>query len=115
MGELDLDGLVKATTDHEAKIVRFAGHEFTMPALYPLGAVFAFRRRDYEEWTRAMFGDQFDAFMALNPSDDHLAALIGSIEDLYGVSEGESGASAARSKSNGRRSRPTSNVSTAST
>ena len=59
-----------------------------------------------------MTSDQTDDILAAGLDEDVMSLIM---SDVYGITLGESTASAASSKSTGKRSRPTSDASTSST
>lgn len=110
--EINLD--VLEAQDREAAgtppTVKFKGKVFTLPVVMPWSMVEAYGEliadEDGEEDTKparsittmikfvkAMLGDQYDDFAALQPSSANINALIEGVFKLYGTSSGESQAS----------------------
>lgn len=115
---VDLDALAaqRAEGRGEAPTVAFKGETFELPVEMPVAVVEAWvNDSDAFVFGAAIFGAEWDRFRALNPSRDDIWALGARMNELWGVSEGESRASGGSSGSDATSSRPTSNGSTAST
>lgn len=118
MGHLDLDAAraARAESRGEDRTFTFGGEEFTLPPEMPFEAAEALLGQDLRKTMTALVNGQADAFFALSPSVDDLAALVEWIAAEYtGRTPGESPASRSSSPKGSRSSRPRSKPSTAST
>lgn len=115
--DIDLDALraqrIEAMGGH--RTIRFGGRVFKIAAEFPWSWREVYEKNDSVLVARVVLGDQFDDFVALDPSDEDLRAFGREILTIYGLGPGESPASTDSSQSNGDRSRRTSNGSTART
>lgn len=130
MATVDLDAARAARREakNEAPKVTFGGREFVMPIEMPFGVVVCLGRMAEAETAKdngsisaiiveilkLLLGDEYDAFMALGPSEKDITALVNGIVTEYGFADsGERRASPSSSKRTGKVSRPTSKRSTA--
>lgn len=108
----------------------FNGVEFELPLELPITCVHwmtklgvASEKKDGEGITKALVGtvealfsaETCERFMAFNPSLEDLLAVVEGLPEEYGLTAGESTASAEPSKTTTSRSRPASKPSTKST
>lgn len=70
--------------------VTFSGEEFTLPAEMPFEFVDRMAAGDLGGGAKALFGDQYDRFIALGPSMTDFTDLAERVSDLYGASLGDS-------------------------
>lgn len=102
----------------EAKRFVLRGEDFTLPARLPFFATRdAFAQEDSTTaFMRLVLGEQWEAFLALEPDTAEMEVLSKWVVEAYGFgSPGESAASPDSSSNGGRRSRRTSPATTAST
>jgi hypothetical protein len=120
MPTLDLDAAraARQAADPKAKppTIRFGGKTFTLPRTYPLAAAFAFDDNDSRAYLEALLGEaEAREFVKLGADINDVFEIMKGVSTLYAVDPGEASASSPSSARNGRRSRPISNGSTAST
>jgi hypothetical protein len=116
--ELDLDALrlQRAEARKSPRSFRFGKRSWSLPDELPLELGLQMANGDTMGTLKGLLGDQWDEFYALGPTLDDALALGTGLQKVYGFADpGESQASPVSSSSNGTRSRPTSNGSTAST
>lgn len=110
----DLDALEAEASD-EPFPFRVGGQTFTLPAASGMDwrAGAAIDSGQYERGLRLLLGEDYDAFCQLAVSTGQLSALINRYQQHLGLAPGEPQASSGTSKRTARRSRRTSNASTA--
>lgn len=101
----------RETKKTEPKVV-FHDKTFTLPIEMPFAVVEHLGKLNPEdpgassgvilEFVKELFGDQFDDFRRLQPSANDIEALMDALNDVYGLSVGESGASGDSSKKSTR-------------
>ncbi len=117
MASFDLDAAraARAEARGEPPTVTFGGEEYVMPAELELEAAEHLMFGRPTQFVKALLGEDWERFNANKPTLNDLKDLSDGLAVLYGFAEpGESPASPSSSTSNGNRSRPTSNGSTAS-
>jgi hypothetical protein len=116
---VDLDELAaaaRAEAKGEHPTITFKDETFVLPVEMPLEVVEAWMDdADAVTFAKALFGDDYERFKSLHPSQQDVFRLAGQLKALFGVSQGESKASGVSSGSTGESSRPTSNARTRST
>lgn len=116
---VDLDELrvaAEAEAKEEHPTIGFKGETFILPIEMPIAVVEAWMDdADAVTFGKALLGDDWERFKALGPSQRDVFRLAGQLKTLFGVSQGESGASGNSSETTGDRSRPTSSEPTEST
>lgn len=114
--DLDVLAAQRAEGRGEAPTVTFKGETFALPVEMPIAVVEAWAAdADAVDFGKAILGDEWERFRALNPTRDDIWALGANVQKLWSVTQGEFPASGDSSSSDGTTSRPTSNGSTAST
>jgi hypothetical protein len=92
--DLDQAKAARAEVAKEPVAIKFGGEEFELPAELPADfALLASEDREYEA-LRALFRADTERFFGLRPSLDDVTELIAQIGTVYGLSVGESPASA---------------------
>ena len=89
--DLNAARAARPAAEREPRVILFGDEEFTVPARWPITAIDAGRRGQLVELVQSLFGEQADAFLAHNPVDADLAALI----DALSRTEGDSSDTAA--------------------
>ena len=101
--KIDLDARRKARAaeaeaDHEPVEVVFSDTKFELPAELPWRFASLLFKGEVEPALAAAFGeDEYQRFLALDPSVDDVQGLVEDLSEAYGLSEGESSASASSS------------------
>lgn len=111
MGSLDLDAR-RAEAELEDHKLTLGGKVYALPAELPLLFADRLAKGEIEDAITILFGDDAGVEVAPLLTDQDLNAIA---NDLYGMDSPESGASPSSSNRAGRRAKPTSKGSTAST
>lgn len=105
---IDLDSIRAARREAlgAGPTILFGGVEFELPVEMPFAVIEAFGRmqagddeKNLEatlammDIARALFGDRYQEFMALGPSNNDVTSILEHISDAYGTDAGESQAS----------------------
>jgi hypothetical protein len=110
--ELDLDEMLAARHEErgENHYVKLGGETVELPPKVPTGYVRAATATDVDGMVDALFGKQAPIFWANVPDWEDADTVLGKIlEQVYGLTQGESQPSALPLNRAGRRSRATSN------
>lgn len=123
--DLDKARAARREAQGEAPVVRFGSRDFVLPMEMPfvvvehLGQLAQADDTDNAAVAAAilailgdLFGDQYEAFMQNKPSMQDLTGMFDGIMAVYGVTVGESPASASSSKRISKKPRRVSSVST---
>lgn len=100
--KIDLDARRKARAaeaeaDGEPVEVTFGDTKFVLPAELPWRFASLLFKGEVDDALAAAFGDEYERFMGLDPSVDDVQGLVEDLSEAYGLSEGESSASASSS------------------
>ena len=112
---VDLDAQRAARAElAEQRGIRLGGEDFVLVSELPLDTISIARSGDFERALGGLLADEsdLDRLMSVRPTIADFESILAVV---FGVDPGEATASSPRSKSTGRRSRPTSGGSTAST
>lgn len=109
---LDLDAARAADADANRRplSVRLGGQVFAVPRPFPLAVSFAAAEGDWRGMVTGLFGDQADAVLEAGLTQSDVADIFERLMGGPGKSPTSAGSSA-----NGRKSKPTSKSTTAST
>lgn len=116
MFDLDQARAARREAQGEPPQFTFGGETFTLPIEIPLAVADAFTKSNIDG-LEALFGkEQWERFLAHDPTDADLGALAPWMDEIYGFGDlGKSSPSPKSSKRTGSSSRRTSNASTGST
>ena len=101
--KIDLDArrrarAAEAEADHEPVEITFGDSKFELPAELPWRFASLLFRGEVDAALAAAFGEsEYERFMGLDPSVDDVQGLVEDLSAAYGLSEGESLASASSS------------------
>lgn len=92
---IDLDGSRAARLEaaDEPVVVSFGGKKYTLPVELPAEFAILAQQGNLVGSVQALLGDAADKFFDWKPSIDDLTQLVKSVNELYGVTPGESPAS----------------------
>lgn len=119
MADLDLTEALAALEEAPDALhtIRFLGRGWTIPTVMPPLFAMEWIEGNSLKSLRAVLGnEQFDELCGLRPTTEHLAVLRDGVFSLYGGGDpGKSSEQRKRSKSNGTKSKRTSNGGTSGT
>lgn len=100
--KIDLDArrrarAAEAEAGGEPVEITFGGTKFELPTELPWRFASLLFKGEVDDALAAAFGDEYGRFLSLDPSVDDVQGLVEDLSEAYGLSEGESSASASSS------------------